>query len=208
VCDKEDQVPAFNLLVFGEAGGAQYTEDEGEKVAAPLLKRLPELGRVVELPQGGHLLYFEDRIRFNVHVHHHTRDPAFSWRSFQSAHCAILVYSGHSRITYKSFPYYHQDLTRVCENPVPIVWLETRCGSLEPGKAPPKMFCSEKKKIPRYQFWTGDLATLRRPFTQLADMLLADQRRSVAAGPPPAAAAPPGGRSARGSPPRKKLKTC
>jgi len=72
----------------------------------------------------------------------------FRFVFFVGAHCAIIMFDVTSRVTYKSVPHWHKDLTRVCEN-IPIVLVGNKC-DVKDRKVKPKDITFHRKKNLQY----------------------------------------------------------
>jgi GTP-binding nuclear protein Ran len=107
-------------------------------------------------------------------------------RSIQGQ-CAIIMFDVTSRITYKSVPNWHRDLTRVCEN-IPIVL----CGNkveIKDRKVKAKQITFHRKKNLQYFEISAKVNyNFEKPFLWLAKKLSGDNNLHLVEAP---ALAPP-----------------
>merc|ERR1712083_96068 len=87
------------------------------------------------------------------------------------ANCAIIMFDVTSRLTYKSVPVWHRDLTRVCDN-IPIVLCGNKVDSKD-RKVTPKQISFQRKKanIQYYDISAKSNYNFEKPFLWITKKL-------------------------------------
>ncbi|KAJ1986595.1 GTP-binding nuclear protein gsp1/Ran [Dimargaris cristalligena] len=103
--------------------------------------------------------------------------------------CAIIMFDVTSRITYKSVPNWHRDLTRVCEN-IPIVLCGNKVDVKERKVKAKTITFHRKKNLQYYDISAKSNFNFEKPFLWLARKLVGDANLQFTAAPalqPPSA---------------------
>ena len=117
-CTQTDSTPEFKLILVGDGGVGKTTFVKRHLTGEFEKKYVATLG--VEV----HPLEFHTnrgKLKFNVwDTAGQEKFGGLRDGYYIQGQCAIIMFDVTSRITYKSVPNWHRDLTRVCEN-IPIV---------------------------------------------------------------------------------------
>jgi GTP-binding nuclear protein Ran len=87
--------------------------------------------------------------------------------------CAIIMFDVTSRITYKNVPYWHRDLTRVCEN-IPIVLTGNKVEIKDRKVKAKQITFHRKKNLQYYDISAKSNYNFEKPFLWLARKLVGD----------------------------------
>lgn len=87
--------------------------------------------------------------------------------------CAIIMFDVTSRITYRSVPNWHRDLTRVCEN-IPIVLCGNKVDVKDRKVKPAHVTFHRKKNLQYFELSAKANYNFERPFLWLAKKLVGD----------------------------------
>lgn len=87
--------------------------------------------------------------------------------------CAIIMFDVTSRVTYKSVPVWHKDLTRVCEA-IPIVLCGNKVDCKDRKVKPKDIFFHRKKNLQYYDISAKSNYNFEKPFLYLVRKLVGD----------------------------------
>ena len=161
-------MPEFKLLLVG---GAETTADFMSNFQLSCEQRYVSSLGVEVRP----LVFHTNRgpIKFNVWTH---TDQENGLRDGYYVQGAILMFDVTSRITYTNVPYWHRDLTRVCENiPIVVAGHNASKDSVPNVKASQITFHNRKKNMQYYETATTG-ACNEKPFLWLARKLSGDDQ--------------------------------
>jgi len=83
---------------------------------------------------------------------------------------AIIMFDVTARVTYKSVPHWHKDLTRVCEN-IPIVLCGNKCDAKDRKVKPKDIHFHRKKNLQYYDISAKSNYNYDKPFLYIARKL-------------------------------------
>jgi GTP-binding nuclear protein Ran len=167
----QQQVPEFKLILVGD-GGVGKTTFVKRHLTGEFEKRY-----VATLGVEVHPIQFSTNlgpIQFNVwDTAGQEKFGGLRDGYYIQGQCAIIMFDVTSRITYKSVPNWHRDLTRVCEN-IPIVL----CGNkveIKDRKVKAKQITFHRKKNLQYFEISAKVNyNFEKPFVWLARKLSGD----------------------------------
>ena len=87
---------------------------------------------------------------------------------------AIIMFDVTARITYKSVPHWHRDLTRVCEG-IPIVLCGNKVDCKDRKVKPKDIFFHRKKNLQYYDISAKSNYNFEKPFLYIARRLTGNQ---------------------------------
>ena len=87
--------------------------------------------------------------------------------------CAIIMFDVTSRITYKSVPTWHRDITRVCEN-IPIVLCANKVDMKDRKLKAKQINYHRKKNLQYYEISAKANRNFEKPFVWIAKKLAGD----------------------------------
>jgi GTP-binding nuclear protein Ran len=96
---------------------------------------------------------------------------------------AILMFDVTARITYKSIPHWHKDLTRVCDN-IPIVLIGNKVDSKDRKVKPKDVRFHRTKNLQYYEISAKSNYNFEKPFLYLLRRLTGDSNCKFAECPP------------------------
>jgi len=96
---------------------------------------------------------------------------------------AIVMFDVTAQVTYKSVPHWHKDLTRVCENNIPIVLCGNKVDCKERAVKPKDIYFHRKKNLQYYDISAKSNYNFEKPFLYIARKLTGDPKCQFVAAP-------------------------
>ncbi|GKY90482.1 hypothetical protein MPSEU_000022000 [Mayamaea pseudoterrestris] len=166
-----EQVPEFKLILVGDGGVGKTTFVKRHLTGEFEKKYVATLG--VEVHP---LLFHTNRgpIRFNCwDTAGQEKFGGLRDGYYIQGQCAIIMFDVTSRITYKSVPNWHRDLTRVCEN-IPICLVGNKVEIKDRKVKAKQITFHRKKNLQYYDISAKSNYNFEKPFLWLARKLAGD----------------------------------
>jgi GTP-binding nuclear protein Ran len=183
--DNKEEVPSFKLILVGDGGTGKTTFVKRHRTGEFEKKYVATMG--VEV----HPLPFYTNLG---HVVFNCWDTAGQEKFgglrdgyYIGGHAAIIMFDVTARITYKSVPHWHKDLTRVCQN-IPIVLCGNKIDCKDRKVKPKDIHFHRKKNLQYYDISAKSNYNFEKPFLYIARKLTGNNECVFTAAP---ALAPP-----------------
>ncbi|KAG5188458.1 GTP-binding nuclear protein Ran [Tribonema minus] len=165
------EMPEFKLILVGDGGVGKTTFVKRHLTGEFEKKYVATLG--VEVRP---LVFHTNRgpIKFNVwDTAGQEKFGGLRDGYYIQGQCAIIMFDVTSRITYKNVPYWHRDLTRVCEN-IPIVLTGNKVEIKDRKVKAKQITFHRKKNLQYYDISAKSNYNFEKPFLWLARKLVGD----------------------------------
>lgn len=165
------EAPEFKLILVGDGGVGKTTFVKRHLTGEFEKKYVATLG--VEVRP---LVFHTNRgpIKFNVwDTAGQEKFGGLRDGYYIQGQCAIIMFDVTSRITYKNVPYWHRDLTRVCEN-IPIVLTGNKVEIKDRKVKAKQITFHRKKNLQYYDISAKSNYNFEKPFLWLARKLVGD----------------------------------
>ena len=182
---RQEGVPEFKLVLIGDGGTGKTTFVKRHKSGEFEKAYEPTIGVEVH-PLDFHTNY--GALRFYCwDTAGQEKFGGLREGYYIHANCAIIMFDVTSRLTYKSVPVWHRDLTRVCEN-IPIVLCGNKVDSKNRQVKAKHVIFHRKKNLQYFEISARSNYQYEKPFVYLARKLVGDNSLTLVKAP---ALAPP-----------------
>lgn len=168
---QQGETPEFKLILVGDGGVGKTTFVKRHLTGEFEKKYVATLG--VEVHP---LLFYTSRgpLKFNCwDTAGQEKFGGLRDGYYIQGECAIIMFDVTSRITYKSVPNWHRDLTRVCEN-IPIVLVGNKVEIKDRKVKAKQITFHRKKNLQYYDISAKSNYNFEKPFLWLARKLAGD----------------------------------
>lgn len=157
----QENIPEFKLILVGDGGVGKTTFVKRHLTGEFEKKYVATLG-VEVYPLKFHTNC--GQIQFNVwDTAGQEKFGGLRDGYYIQGQCAIIMFDVTSRITYKSVPNWHRDLTRVCEN-IPIVLCGNKVDVKDRKVKAKQITFHRKKNLPYYEISAKNNYNFEKPF--------------------------------------------
>jgi len=180
MADNKDNIPKFKLILVGDGGVGKTTFVKRHKTGEFEKKYIATMGvEVSPLPFFTNL----GQIIFNCwDTAGQEKFGGLRDGYYIGGQAAIIMFDVTARVTYKSVPQWHKDLTRVCEN-VPIVLCGNKIDAKDRKVKPKDIQFHRKKNLQYYDISAKSNYNFEKPFLYILRKLTGDSNLHFAKAP-------------------------